>query len=99
NKNSILTSQTLHESMLARSNSHARSSMPSQGRFVVTVNIPSRERSAIVVPATGLSPSVPCQGPAVLWSPPALKQAIKAFLFLDDIASWEWRSLGGSSDE
>ena len=34
--------------------------------FVVTVNIPSRARFAIVTPASGLPPNGPCQAPAFL---------------------------------
>jgi len=34
--------------------------------FVITVNIPSRARFAIVTPASGLPPNGPCQAPAFL---------------------------------
>src|SRR5215831_6490378 len=34
--------------------------------FVLTVNIPSRARSAIVPPDSGLPPNGPCQAPAFL---------------------------------
>src|SRR6516164_6988552 len=52
--------------------------------FVVTVSIPSRARSAVVMPDIGLPPSTPCQAPFFLLSPPALKQATNAALFAGD---------------
>ena len=51
--------------------------------FVVTVSIPSRARSAVVMPDTGLPPGAPCQT-SFLLSPPALKQATNALLLLGD---------------
>jgi hypothetical protein len=51
---------------------------------VVTVSIPSRARSAVVMPNTGLPPGAPCQAPSFLLSPPALKQATNALLLLGD---------------
>src|SRR5262249_28042996 len=47
-------------------------------------NIPSRARSAVVMPDTGLPPGNPCQAPSFLWSPPALKQATRAFRLAGD---------------
>jgi hypothetical protein len=52
--------------------------------FMVTVSIPSRARSAVVIPAIGLPPSAPCQAPSFLLSPPALKQATNALFLLGD---------------
>jgi hypothetical protein len=68
--------------------------------FVVTVNIPSRARSAVVMPDTGLPPGAPCQAPSFLWSPPELKQANKAFRLVGDRkAIGARRSPGASSNK
>jgi hypothetical protein len=61
--------------------------------------IPSRARSAVVMPDTGLPPGSPCQAPSLLWSPPALKEATRAFRLADDrIAIGARGSLGASSN-
>src|SRR6476659_5754657 len=52
--------------------------------FMVTVSIPSRARSAVVMPDTGLPPGAPCQAPSFLLSLPALKQATNALLLLGE---------------
>jgi hypothetical protein len=49
-----------------------------------SVNIPSRARSAVVIPDIGLPPCGPCQAPSFLFSPPALKQLTNACLLLGD---------------
>ena len=51
------------------------------------------------MPDTGLPPGGPCQAPSFLWSPPALKQATRAFRLAGDrIAIGARGSLGASSN-
>src|SRR6516164_8022567 len=51
------------------------------------------------MPDTGLPPGSPCQAPSLLWSPPALKQATRAFRLAGDrIAIGARGSLGASSN-
>ncbi len=67
--------------------------------LVVTVNMPSRARSAVVIPDIGLPPNAPCQAPFFLLSPPALKQATNAFFLLGDSSSiGACRSPGARND-
>src|SRR5262249_5394101 len=52
------------------------------------------------MPDTGLPPGGPCQAPSFLWSPPALKQATRAFRLAGDrIAIGARGSLGASSNK
>src|SRR5262249_44110604 len=52
------------------------------------------------MPDTGLPPSGPCQAPSFLWSPPALKQATRAFRLAGDrIAIGARGSTGASSNK
>ena len=69
-----------------RANQFPRSVSPAEPFrcFVVTVSIPSRARSAVVIPDIGLPPSAPCQAPSFLLSPPALKQVTNALFLLGD---------------
>jgi len=67
--------------------------------LVVTVNMPSRARSAVVIPDIGLPPNAPCQAPFFLLSPPALKQVTNAFFLLGDSSSiGACRSPGARND-
>jgi hypothetical protein len=52
--------------------------------FPCFISIPSRARSAVVVPDIGLPPFAPCQTPSFLFSPPASQQATNALLLLKD---------------
>jgi hypothetical protein len=61
--------------------------------------MPSRARSAVVIPDIGLPPNAPCQAPFFLLSPPALKQATNAFFLLgDSSAIGACRSPGARTD-
>ena len=61
--------------------------------------MPSRARSAVVIPDIGLPPNAPCQAPFFLLSPPALKQATNAFFLLGDSSSiGACRSPGARND-
>src|SRR5215813_6076194 len=52
------------------------------------------------MPDTALPPGGPCQAPSFLWSPPALKQATRAFRLAGDrIAIGAGGSLGASSNK
>src|SRR5262245_65548158 len=52
------------------------------------------------MPYTALPPGGPCQAPSFLWSPPALKQATRAFRLAGDrIAIGARGSLGASSNK
>jgi hypothetical protein len=52
--------------------------------FPCFISIPSRARSAVVVPEIALLSSAPRQTPPFLFSPPAFQQATNALLLLED---------------
>ena len=82
----------------AQTNSRAPSIVLNQFDDLWSPSAFRRARSAVVMPDTGLPPGSPCQAPSLLWSPPALKQATRAFRLAGDrIAIGAHGSFGASS--
>jgi hypothetical protein len=95
----FLDSRSLHHyTMSARTKFYTQSIEPKQIYQFLSPSKGHRwARSAIVTLDNGLAPHGPCQAPALRRSPPALRQAARAFrLASDKSAVGEGASLGAS---